>query len=782
MEPLTPSLQLPAARRDSTVPAVYSEQPAGYSGAFPVDVDSSPDSAGLIEYWRILRRRKGTVILIAFIGAAIGFLVTLPQTPVYQARASLEIQDVNQDFMNMKQVSPESQTYNALTDIQTQIKILQSDTLRERTISKLKITKPGDLKLQESRPTLWRRALNLPEPELVDGREAALKAMAKSMKARASGQTRIIEVLADSTDSKLAADFVNTITSEFIDQNMEARWKMSQRTGDWLGRQLDDMRIKLERSEDLLQAYARKAGLLFTGTGNDKDGSRTNVSEDKLRQVQQSLSTATTDRIAKQSRYEMARNSPPEALPDVLNDSSLREYQKSLTDLRRQLAEASSTFTPAHPKVKRLEAQLQTLESALDRERGAIVSRIKNEYEEALRREKLLSADYANQARTVTGEGEKSIQYNILKREVDSNRQLYDAMLQRLKESSIASALKASNVRIVDAAAVPKRPYKPNLPLNAGLAMFAGLFCGVGFVVMRERADRTLQAPGDAPFWLNVPELGAIPSGDHEARRAFSYGRRKAIGPAEPAVESPLQPRIELVTFQHKPSMISEAFRVVLTSILFSGENGNRPRVMVLTSAGAGEGKSTVASNLAIALAEIRKRVLLIDADLRKPRIHTIFELNNECGLVDILQDETAGEDRVSELIQQTSIPGLSVLPSGPSTSAAANLLFAGNMPELLARFRKDFDMILIDTPPMLQMPDARVIGRMADGVLLVTRAGHTTRDAAIAARQRFSEDQTRILGTILNDWNPENSPNGYYGYYKGSYYYNNSYARYGNT
>mgnify|MGYP000870268536 CR=1 FL=1 len=388
----------------------------------------------------------------------------------------------------------------------------------------------------------------------------------------------------------------------------------------------------------------------------------------------------------------------------------------------------------------------------------------------------------AEQAKTVTGEGEKSIQYNILKREVDSNRQLYDAMLQRLKESSIASALKASNVRVVDPATAPNSPYKPSKSKNTGLGLVAGLFLGIAFIVIRERADRTLRAPGDTQHWLNIPELGAIPAARAELSRDMLYYKRKKELPARSedpsllsAESSRLPERVELVTLQHKPSIMAEAFRTVLTSILFMGENDARPRVLVFTSAGPAEGKSTVASNLAIALAEIHYRVLLIDADLRKPRIHEIFQITNDKGLTDILRERTLNADRFHGIIQETNVPDLFVLPSGPPTSAAANLLFSGKMPELLARLKKDFDMVLIDTPPMLQMADARVIGRIADGVILVTRAGKTTRDAAVAASQRFNEDQTRVLGTILTHWNPKASPNGYYGYSQASYYYHQS-------
>ena len=240
---------------------------------------------------------------------------------------------------------------------------------------------------------------------------------ARSLKVRAEGQTRVVEVSYDSTDPRFAADFVNTLAQEFIESNVEARWKMSERTGEWLSRQLDDMRIKLERSEDSWQSYARSTGLMFTSE-------KTNVSEEKLRQLQEELSKAQADRITSQSRWEITKTSPPDALPDVLNDSSLRSLQEKLTELRRQQAQLITIYTEKHSKVKQVEAQIAPLEAALQKERSAIIDRLRNDYDAALRREKLLTADYASQSRSVSDQDEKSIQYNILKREADSNRQL----------------------------------------------------------------------------------------------------------------------------------------------------------------------------------------------------------------------------------------------------------------------------------------------------------------------------------------------------------------------
>ncbi len=748
-------------------------------GGYAQDADSAQDAGGLIEYWRMVRRRKGTLFLIASIGTVLGVLATLPQTPIYQARAALEIQDINPDYVNLRQQNNGSETgsiTNALADIQTQIKILQSETLTERTLAKMKLKPTESPKEQPDRVVLWRKLLGLPQPAKPNA-DSELRASLANLKARAAGQTRIVEILYDSANPKFAAEFVNTLSNEFIEQNVEARWQMMQRTGDWLTKQLDDVKIRLERSEDALQAYARQSGLMFTG-GVDKQ----NVSEEKLRQLQSQLSTAQGERISKQSRYEMAKNSPAEALPDVLNDLSLRDYQTKLTDLRRQQAEMTATYKPEYSKVKRIDAQIVPLEAALERERQAILVRIKNDFAEAKRRERLLSDDYAAQSRLVSHDAEKSIQYNILKREVDTNRQIYEAMLQRVKESSITSAMRASNVRVVDPAKEASRPYKPDTTMNAGLGMLAGLFLGVAFVVMSERANRTLQEPGDAAYYLNVPELGIIPNATALSRTTLNYFRRQsqieggsddsaATGEVYALSKAPaVAERVELISWQRKPSMVAEAFRVVLTSLLFSGNDGNRPKVLVLTSASPSEGKSTVVSNLGIALTEIKQKTLIIDADLRKPRMHRIFDLPNEKGVTDLLKERTITDELMVGMVQETSIPGLFVLTAGSPTTAAANLLYSSSFPELVARFRLEYDMVLIDTPPMLQMPDARVAARAADAVIIVARANRTTRDAALAVRQRFAEDRTRVIGTILNDWNPKNSPNGYYGYYTGYY------------
>ena len=446
-----------------------------------IEVPSSPvlEEPGpglLLEYFDIIRRHRGTLMMIAFLGLLTSLMLTLPQTPIYQARASLEIQSINEDFLNMREMSPTANgggSYPPQYDLQTQAKILQSESVLERVIAKLHLEQKLSEEEDRGRLGAWHNALGLPQWRPDSPREEVLRLVTKNLKVSTEASTRLVEILYDSKDPQLAADFLNALTTEFIQQNLEARWKTSQQTGEWLTRQMEDVRIKLEKSEDELQSYAHATGLLFT---SEKVGSQLvldNVAEEKLRQLQEELSKAHGDRVTKQSKYELVSSAAPESLPEVLDDKTLEDYQVKLTDLRRQLAELSAALTPAHPAVKKVQAQVSTLESALETERADVVQRIRNEYESAYRREHLLTANYASQARLVSEQAAQVAHYNILKSDVDTNRQLYDSMLRNVEEAGLTSALRASNIRVVDSAVPPTRPYKPRIVLNVALGLLA---------------------------------------------------------------------------------------------------------------------------------------------------------------------------------------------------------------------------------------------------------------------------------------------------------------------
>jgi polysaccharide biosynthesis transport protein len=734
-------------------PAVYR-----YVESPSAEVAAPPRYDSLLDYWHILFRHRKTLLSFAVAGLVGAIVISLIQTPIYRVRTSLEIQGTN--FLDSKGTTDSSGSYvTPESYVETQVKLLQSESLLEDVIDKLK--------LQERPTTGWRaiawrvrhifessKASPLPE------KEKMIRQIERNLTVRTSGNSRLLEVTYESPDPKLAADFANTLVSEFIELTQEERWKSAQGTAEWLTKHLDQMKAQLEQSETQLQDYARTSGLSVT---SEKE----NLAESQLKELQDELSKAEADRIASQAKSEAAKTKPADSLPEILEDPTMREYRQRLTDLERQYAELSATLTPEHPKVQRVQAQINELKYQMKTERSNVLRRIGNEYAAALRRETLLSKARAEQQKVVADQSEKAIHYDTLKRDVDSNRHLYEVMLQRVKEASLAAAMRDSNVLVVDRARPPLLPYRPSLPMNTAIGLCSGVLLGFGFVLLRERIDRRISAPGDAQVYLDLPELGVIPLDEAAVPRQLGNGpnaRRSA-----PALSLSKANCPELATWKRKPSLVAECVRTTLTSILLPNQNGEGPQVIVLTSPCPGDGKTTVACNLSIAVAEIGRKVLLIDGDLRRPRLHKVFGAGNNWGLSDVLRGDTTLETvPISHLVRETEISGLYLLPGGSCGVTPSNLFYSPRMSALLKRLRAEFDMIMVDAPPMIHLADARVLGRLADGVILVIRAGQTTTENALFASQRFAEDGTRVLGTVLNSWDPKTT--GRYGY--GSYHY----------
>jgi capsular exopolysaccharide synthesis family protein len=330
----------------------------------------------------------------------------------------------------------------------------------------------------------------------------------------------------------------------------------------------------------------------------------------------------------------------------------------------------------------------------------------------------------------------------MLTREVETNRQVYESMLNRVNETSMSSAMRAGSVRVVDAGVPPATPFKPVLPVNLLWGGSIGLLVGIVLTVVSERADGRIRRPGELAHFLSVPELGAVPSAS-----AGSQGFRPA------AVSD--QASEELAAWQQRSSQVAESFRDILASVLLANGQGDAPRVIVVTSALAAEGKTMVASNLAVAMARTGKKVLLIDGDFRRPRLHQLFNVTQDYGLLDLLTaDQRDYRDLLSYVIHETSIPGAYLLVSGPK-AANPDLLLSEAMTGLVGQARESFDMVIIDTAPMLEASDARLLGRISDGVILVVRAGGTSCDVALKVKERLQADGVRVLGTVLNSWRP---------------------------
>jgi polysaccharide biosynthesis transport protein len=753
------------SRREDQHPAVYR-----YVESSPAEPGTSPGYDSLLDYWQILVRHRVTLLRFAVGGLLAAIVISLVQTPIYRVRTSLEIQGNN--FLEIKGATDSTTNYASPESyVETQVKLLQSESLLEDVIDKLKLRK-------ERPATSWgafaagvQRIFDLSKTSHLPEREELLKQIERNLTVRTSGNSRLLEVLYESPDPKRAADFANTLVSEFIELSQEERWKSAQGTAEWLTNHLDKMKAQLEASETQLQDYARTSGLSFT---SEKE----NLAENRLKELQDELSKAQADRIANQAKFEGAKSKPADSLPEMLEDPTMREYRQKLTELQRQYAELSATLTPEHYKVQRVQAQINELKSEMQKERNNVLRRIGNEYAAAVRRERLLSDAHANQEKAVADQSNKAIHYDTLKRDVDSNRRLYEMMLQRVKEASLAAAMRDSNVLVVDRARPPLLPYRPSLSMNSAIGLFSGVLLGFGFVLLRERIDRRISAPGDAQVYLDLPELGVIPLDEAAVplqipERMQAHHSPTSL-PADGVLASSLGDCPELATWKRKPSMLAECARTTLTSILLPGENREGPRIIVFTSPSPGDGKTTVACNLSIAVAEIGRKVLLIEGDLRRPRLHKVFSMTNNGGLSDVLWADTSLETvPLSHLVRETEVSGLYLMPGGSCGVTPSNLFYSPRMSRLLRRLRTEFDMIMIDAPPMIHLADARVLGRLADGVILVVRAGQTTTESALSARQRFAEDGTRVLGTVLNSWEPRTSRD--YGY--GSYNHHPTYV-----
>jgi succinoglycan biosynthesis transport protein ExoP len=769
----------------SSAPQVWFPQNEGVNNASFRETD---ETAEFLRYLQVIRARWYFVLLAAFVGVFGGVLVSLKQTPVYRARTSLEVQGSNQASI----AAANSDFARQQDDVQTHTKLLESRTLRTRVILKLRPSEPSkepteakEVEKQESTTdtaeiknppqaeiTSWQMIAALLKPSApVPPEQRAFEMAVGTLKATAPRESRIIEITSESTDPKLAAQAANTMATEYIAQRLEERWDTFQRTGEWLGQAHEELRAKLEKSEQKLEEYARSSGLMFTSPDRS-------VAEEKLSQLQSELTKAQAERITKEAQYRLTTSKSPDSLPEVLDHGPLGQYQVQLADLRRQMADLSSTLTPAHPKVVKLQAQISDLQSTLARERNNVIGRIRNEYESALARERLLLNSYSSQTGLVSQQAEKAIQYNMLKREVDTNRQLYQTTLQKGKEASVDSALHASSLRVIDPAVRPRFPVKPNLIVNLSIGLLTGVFFGAGFLLLREFLNRSIRVPGEAAAFLNVPELGVIPASESELgglsgrlqRWLPSKGGSLSVNPGSGSGND--LGSVELATWNQKPSLLAESFRATLASLLFSQVNGNKTQVIAITSSCPSEGKTTVTSNLAIALAEIGRRVLVVDADMRRPRMHRVFGRTNTWGLSDLLQERIPVQEYPGEtLARKTDIPNLSVVVSGPGAVNIGNLLHSQRLPELLRRLRQEYDFVMIDSPPMLQLADARVLGRIADGVIMVIRSGKTRQDVASDSVQRFHADGTRVLGTILNDWNPKTTGSSYYSYNYSKYY-----------
>lgn len=699
------------------------------------------------EYFRTLARYRWLILGFALIGAVVCVLIDLDAMPVYRSRTSLDIQSLNNDFMDMRFVAPTGDPSDSSSDayVQTQIKLLQSESLLDRTVQHMRadphpaFLERMDLVSRVERALHLVRHKPLPYEDLID--EGA-----KHITVKPLGATRLVEITCDSWNPEFSAKLCNTLVEQFKEADLEVRAAESQKTSDWLVKQVADVKQKVEDSQKRLKEATGGDGLILS-PGN------TGVEEDHLRELQDQYVRAQADRMESEARASIATSS----MVDLEQSPAYQQDAVKLAELQSEVAKLVPPLTEENPQVIHLRSQIKAIQSSMAAERNSNAAHLKSQYQASVERENMLANAYRREMASVSAEFGKASEVSLLRGEVESEQQLYQTLLQRAREAGFASAMRASTVRVVDRAKPNSAPVFPRRGNSAGSGLLMGTVCGVGLAFIFERTTTLVRAPGDSERCLGIPELGVIPTSvkENELLESTASGGR-----GEPDLESPKEAGPALCNWESGFSIVAEAYRSTTTSIMLSESRRQTGRIYVVSSPNPAEGKTTVISNIGVALSKSRLRVLLIDGDLRKPGLHKMLNVSNDFGFRNLLRGEADGDGPRGEqpLYQSTVLPNLFVLPAGAGTEDVVELLYSPTTANVLERFRNDFDVVLVDTPPMIHMADARILASHAQGAILLIRAGKTRRDEATKARDLFTRDGVRLIGTILNDFDPKRS------------------------
>ena len=721
------------------------------------------DSGSLLEdYVLTLKRHRMLLLLCAAAGLLLSLLAGMFTQPVYQTRTSVDIRTLNGDFLNMRSVAPTGDDSPAAADVnlQTQIKLLQSDTLLDGTVARLLALPHPDSIDREDLFSRLRGKLHLGTPAPIPY-ETALNDAAQHLKVKPLGLTRLVEVTCDAWTARLSAKFCNELLSTYQEQDLQVRGSEANKVSGWLTRQVADIRQRVQQTQSQLETAVGNNGLRLSQASNT-------VGEDHLRDLQQEMVKAQADRMAKEAEADQDRAASVSTLPEVLDNPAHRAYESKLAELRTQVAALVPPLTEDNPRVIHLRSQIRDAEAGLKTSETTSVTRSQNELDAARKREDLLTRTYNAQLATVSSDLQQSAKVSLLRGQLESEQQLYQTLLQRAREAGFASAMQASTIRVIDPAVVPKVPYSPKRKTEAGVGIFLGLLFGIGLAFYRERTQNVFRMPGEIVRLLELQELGVIPASSLQARMISSPRPSSSLGLLRSdgsGSDSAAHGALSLTRWDEKFSLAAEAYSNATFSILQS-QSGKGSRAYVVSSPKVGEGKTTITSNLGVALSKSKLRVALVDGDLRRPSLHKAFSTRNGPGLRDYLRGRVEGGDLVrAGLLRETAFPNLFLMPAGIGDEDSMELLNSARLPELIAELRKTFDVVLIDTPPALHMVDTRIIARECGGVILVVRASVTTLDEAANARDLFDRDGVHLVGTILNDFDPRSQ--GYSGYYK---------------
>jgi capsular exopolysaccharide synthesis family protein len=721
-------------------------------------LDMMPREPHLLDYLMVLRKHQWLVLSFLVTVVTVVTIATFRMQPIYDATTRIQIDQEQTNILPFSPTDSYSMYQDLETYIETQSKVLTSQTLAATTVKSLRLDREPAFGGQPANNS------TLEEAKPSDGSASpALGAFLGGLSVKRVPNSRLLDVTLSTTDPQLAAKVVNAHIANYIEQNFTSRYEATTQASNWLARQLDDLKAKVERSEEARINYERSNQIWTIDEKQD-------VTTQKLADLNRELTGAQTDRISKEAVYQSALAGNYDAIPAVRLSAVIQDLQKQQGTLNAQHAEALNQYGPKFPRVVRLQEQSKELTQAVTREKLNIANQVEAEYRGARQRELLLQQALEEQKKEAGIMADRMVQYNILKRDAEANKQLYDGLQQKLKEAGISAGLRSSNIRVVDPALVPSYPSKPQKSRNISLAILVGLVGGIGLALLREYLDNTVKNPDDIENLARLPSLAVVPafaSPTGGSRR----GRLPKLlkGQASAAREG----RVELVSHLQPQSQISEAFRALRTSLLLS-QADHPPQVILMTSALPREGKTTAAANLAVTLAQLGDKTLLVDGDLRKPGVSRALSMAG--GKYSGLSSYLAGVSTLDLItVQHPGISNLSVIPTGPVPPNPADLLSSHRLSDMVLELRQRYKFVVIDSPPIMAATDAVILSVLADGVLLVVRSGETPKEAFTRTCDLLSSVKSRVLGVVLNAVD-SSSPDYYYSYR----YYPYSYGGYG--
>ncbi len=704
------------------------------------------DEIDLRAYWRVLMRRRWVALSVLAAVVLVTLVVTLRQTKIYAATATLIIDVAAPKILNNKDVQEVVESgsggyWSNKEYFETQYKVIASRAVAQRVVEKLQLQ--HDLRFLDLEgvrdEAKLKRALSRVDP-VTELQERLMVIPVKD--------SRVVRIQIEDRDPKWAATIANAVAEAYMTETLSVRSSTTQSASEWLEGQLADLEAKLGKSADALFAFKRAHDIVATSWED-----RQSIVTQRLVAINDALTKARVQKAQVAARNEQiekavaALAADPQADASVLvgQNMAIPELKVRYLDAKVECADLGARYLPNHPKAESCAAKVATAKQSLDREVKSTLSAAKREYAEAVETEHKLQRLLDETKTDAFGVNQYEKEYLELKRANDNNQRLYEMVLGRLKDTGVTGMLQASNVRILDRAEPPDAPVTPKPLRNLAVAVLLGLIGGVGLAFLLEYLDTTITTREQIEEHLGLPFLGIIPE----------------LGP------STAQGRRELLVHSAPRSPAAECVRSIRTNLLFMSPE--KPlRTILVTSSGPGEGKTTTAAALAEAMADGGSRVLLLDADMRRPRMHEVFGLSKGSGLSSLI----VGEGKLGELVRTSEVPNLSVLPCGPVPPNPAELLHTAAFAALLHEAMERFDRVIIDSPPAGVVSDAIVISTQVDGVLMVLKAGLTSRDAAARTTRALAAVNARVFGAVLNELDLEDQRyGGYYQYYRYGYY-----------